>query len=118
MNQAIDAEQESIIVNATKLKTVPVESVMVTRERIAFLQLHKSNIENFELVATTLHTRYPVSETGGIDGIASYVNFKEIVAVAPSRRDVRLVGERCDQSAGRKSAQRIGALRGVPARLE
>ncbi|HRY47621.1 MAG TPA: hemolysin family protein [Candidatus Paceibacterota bacterium] len=89
-NQAIEAEQESIIINTTRLQTTLLESVMAPRERIAFLQLQKSNIENFELVATTLHTRYPVSETDGVDGITGYVNFKEIVAAVPSRREVRL----------------------------
>src|SRR5919108_1755049 len=88
--EAIEADQADIIVNATRLNTALVESVMVSRHRIVFLQLQKSNIDNFDLVASTLHTRYPVSETDNVDGIAGYVNLKEVVAVAPSRREVRL----------------------------
>ncbi len=88
--KTIEAEQESIIINATKLKAARVESLMVLRERIAFFQLHRPNVENFELAATTLHTRYPVSRTDRVEDITGYVNFKEMVVTAPSRREVRI----------------------------
>jgi putative hemolysin len=90
-HRAIAVEQESIIINATRLRTASIASVMVPRERIAFFHTQKSNIENFEVAATTLHTRYPVSRDGTVDGINSYVNFKELVASAPSRREVRML---------------------------
>lgn len=78
-NQAIGAEQECISINTTRLQSTQLESVMATRERIEFLQFKKSDINNFELVATRLRTRFPASETDGVDRIVDYVNFKEIV---------------------------------------
>jgi putative hemolysin len=88
--RAIGVEQESIIINATRLRGTLVSSVMVPRERIAFFNAQKTNVENFEVAATTLHTRYPVSNDSTVDGITGYVNFKELVASAPSRREVQI----------------------------
>lgn len=45
---------------------------------------------NFETAASSLHTRYPVSQDGTVEGIAGYVNFKEIVAMMPSRREAQI----------------------------
>lgn len=86
-NQAIRSEQESTFTNTTRLQTTQLESVMATRERITFLQLQKSDINNFALVATSQRTRYPASETDGVDGIVGYVNFKEIVGDPGSEFD-------------------------------
>jgi putative hemolysin len=88
--RAIGVEQENIIINATRLRGTLVSSVMVPRQRIAFFNLQKANIENFEIAAATLHTRYPVSNDSTVDGITGYVNFKELVASAPSRREVQI----------------------------
>jgi putative hemolysin len=86
----IGAEQETIIINATKLRVLTVSEVMVPRNRIAMFDARHSNIDNFEIAASSLHTRYPVSHDGTIEGIAGYVNFKEIVAMMPSRREARI----------------------------
>lgn len=88
--QLIGVQQQSIILNATKLRQMTVAAIMVPRERIAFFDLRLANIANFEVVASTLHTRYPVSQDGTVEGIKGYVNFKELVASAPSRRDVQV----------------------------
>ena len=89
--RTIDIEQETIIINATKLRTTKVKSAMLPRERIALFHVDKSNIENFEVAATSLHTRYPITKDGTADGIIGYVNFKELVASAPSRREVQML---------------------------
>jgi putative hemolysin len=86
----IGAEQESIIINAVKLRQMTVSAVMVIRERIAFFDARQTNIVNFEVAASSLHTRYPVTQDGTVDGIIGYANFKEIVATAPSRREVQI----------------------------
>ncbi len=89
-NQLIEAEQEQIILNTTKLKHTPLKEAVIPRDRIVFFHQQKSNIENYEIAATTLHTRYPVSKDGTPEGIYGYVNFKELVAAAPSRREVQV----------------------------
>ncbi|MBE7504485.1 MAG: DUF21 domain-containing protein [Verrucomicrobiales bacterium] len=86
----IGAEEENIIVNATKLRTLPVSAVMVPRHRIVMFDARQSNVANFEIAATTLHTRYPVSQDGTVEGITGYVNFKEVVAMMPSRREAQI----------------------------
>ena len=86
----IGGQQESIIINATKLRQMTVSEVMVPADRISFFDARKPNIANFEVVAATLHTRYPVSLDGTVQGIKGYVNFKEIVAFVPSRKEVKI----------------------------
>lgn len=86
----IGAEQENIIINATKLRMQSVSDVMVPRHRIAIFDMRRPNIANFETAATSLHTRYPVSQDGTVEGITGYVNFKEIVAMMPSRREAEI----------------------------
>jgi CBS domain containing-hemolysin-like protein len=86
----ISPEEGNIIINATKLRQLNVASVMVPRERIMLFDARQSNIVNFETAASSLHTRYPVSQDGTVEGIAGYVNFKEIVAMMPSRREAQI----------------------------
>ncbi len=86
----IGAEEENIIINATKLRTMPVSRIMVPRDRIVMFDARQSNIVNFETAASSLHTRYPVSSDGSVDGVTGYVNFKEIVAMMPSRREAQI----------------------------
>lgn len=86
----ISPEEGNIIINTTKLRHSTVDSVMVPRERMMLFDACQSNIVNFETAATSLHTRYPVSQDGTIEGIAGYVNFKEIVAMMPSRQEAQI----------------------------
>ncbi|MHB9006273.1 MAG: hemolysin family protein [Limisphaerales bacterium] len=86
----ITPEEESLIINATKLRQMTVASVMVPRERMIAFDARQSNIVNFETAASSLHTRYPVSTDGTVEGITGYVNFKEIVAMMPSRREAQI----------------------------
>jgi len=78
-DRVISAEEENIIINATKLRQMTVSAVMVPRERVVLFDARQPNISNFEVAASSLHTRYPVSRDGTVEGIVGYVNFKEIV---------------------------------------
>lgn len=86
----IDQSQEQIIVNAAKLTDVSVAQIMLPRAEIVFFRLDRSTAENLTMARQSLHTRYPVSETADVDGIAAYVNFKEIFAVDPAERSPEL----------------------------
>lgn len=86
----IDHSQEQIIVNAAKLTETSVAQIMLPRAEIVFFRLDQSTAENLGLSRQSLHTRYPVSETADADGIAAYVNFKEIFAVTPEERSPEL----------------------------
>lgn len=86
----IGEQEEAIIINATKLRQVTVATVMVPADRIVMFDARQSNIANFETAASSLHTRYPVTRDGTVDGIAGYVNFKELVAMMPSRREAEI----------------------------
>jgi len=74
----LETEQEEIILNATKLRTTSVQSIVIPREWIIFLKTHDSIEANFSVARNNLHTRYPISESDSIDGIVGYVNFKEM----------------------------------------
>lgn len=86
----IDQSQEQIIVNAAKLTEMTAAQIMLPRAEIVFFRLDRSTAENLTLSRQSLHTRYPVSETADVDGIAAYVNFKEIFAVDPVERSPEL----------------------------
>jgi CBS domain containing-hemolysin-like protein len=86
----ISPEEGNIIINATKLRHLTVNSIMVPCDRIMLFDARQSNIVNFETAASSLHTRYPVSRDGTVEGITGYVNFKEVVAMMPSRRDAQI----------------------------
>ena len=74
----LEIEQEEIILNATKLRTTRVQSIVIPREWIIFLNTHDSIEANFNIARNNLHTRYPISESDSVDGIIGYVNFKEM----------------------------------------
>lgn len=86
----IGVEEQNIIGNTIRLQQMPVAVVMVPRERIVLFDTRQSNLANFEVAAASLHTRYPVSADGTVDGIVGYINFKEIVAMMPSRREAQI----------------------------
>lgn len=86
----IDQSQEQIIINAAKLTEMTAAQIMLPRAEIVFFRLDRSTAENLTLSRQSLHTRYPVSETADVDGIAAYVNFKEIFAVDPAERSPEL----------------------------
>lgn len=86
----IDSAQEQIIIQATKLRETPVSETMVPADEIIFFDLNKTTEENLATARQSLHTRYPVSETGRLDDVVGYVNSKEILALAPDEREETL----------------------------
>jgi len=83
----ISSAQQSIILNTASLQNKMVRDIMIPIDALTYFSLVKSNIDNFERAATTLHTRYPVSKDGTIQGITGYLNYKELLAMSPSRKE-------------------------------
>lgn len=79
-HNVIALEQEKIIVNAAKLRQMKVADIMIPREWIVFLNLSLPTEENLRRARQALHTRYPVSPSGDIEGINGYINFKDLIA--------------------------------------
>ncbi len=74
----IDFEQESIIVNAIKLKQATVKKVMIPREDIQYIINGLSLEENEERFDGVLEkTRYPVCSADNIDTILGTINHKK-----------------------------------------
>ena len=86
----IEAEQEKVILNAVKLRETKVQSIIIPRDQIIFLQTSLPSEVNFDYAMKNFHTRYPISETDSVDGVAGYVNFKEMVASAANVKDFKL----------------------------
>lgn len=82
----IESQQEQIIVKAAKMRDLKVADAMLPAADLVCFDIRKSTSENLETARQTLHTRYPVSETGTPQGIVGYVNLKEIFAVPPAER--------------------------------
>jgi putative hemolysin len=80
MENLIEVEQESIIVNTARLKDISVQSIMVPSEWIVYLKGKRPLVENFDIARNNLHTRYPISEDDSVEGIIGYVNFKEMAS--------------------------------------
>lgn len=86
----IEFFQERIIVNAAKMRDTKVRDVMLPAEDMVTFDFRKTTAENLEIARQTLHTRYPVTETGEPDGVVGYVNLKDIFAVPPEERNETL----------------------------
>ena len=86
----IEFFQERIIVNAAKMRETKVRDAMLPAEDMVTFDFRKTTAENLEIARQTLHTRYPVTETGEPDGVVGYVNLKDIFAVPPEERSVTL----------------------------
>lgn len=73
---------------------------MIPRERIVFFRKALPPEENLKLTREVLHTRYPVSETAGVDGIVGFVNIKRVMAVSPDLTEASLAEavRRCSRS--------------------
>jgi len=86
----IEVEQESIIVNAARLRDVTVESIMLPREWMVYLKMNTPIKTNFEIARNNLHTRYPISADDSVDGIVGYVNFKEMASFVPDFSNINI----------------------------
>ncbi|MFQ3669853.1 MAG: hemolysin family protein [Verrucomicrobiia bacterium] len=86
----IEFFQERIIVNAAKMRETKVRDAMLPSEDMIMFDFRKTTSENLEIARQTLHTRYPVTETGEPDGVVGYVNLKDIFAVPPEERSETL----------------------------
>lgn len=75
----IAGEQEQIIVNTMELHSNCVESIMIPREQVAFLQWESPIEEIAKIFEETKHTRYPVSSTEQLDDAFHYINVKTIL---------------------------------------
>ncbi|MBR2435161.1 MAG: DUF21 domain-containing protein [Lentisphaeria bacterium] len=76
--KSIDMEQETIIVNAIKLKHATVQKVMIPREDIQFIINGTSLEENEERFGGVLEkTRYPVCTSNDLDTIIGTINYKK-----------------------------------------
>lgn len=83
----ISSAQQSIILNTASLQNKMVRDIMIPIDAVTYFSLNKSNIDNFERAASTLHTRYPVSKDGSVRNIIGYLNYKELLAMSPSRKE-------------------------------
>ena len=75
----IAGEQEQIIVNTIESYSNSVESIMIPKEQVIFLQWESSIDQVAKIFAETKHTRYPVSNSGQLDDACHYVNVKTIL---------------------------------------
>ena len=76
--KSIDLEQESIIVNAIKLKHATVRKIMIPRESIQYIVNGTSLEENEERFGGVLSkTRYPICEKNDLDTIIGTINYKK-----------------------------------------
>src|SRR5690606_33528986 len=74
----INKEQESIIINTSSLKHRKIEEIMLPVPRMVFFQKDITVEKFFGLAAKHLHTRYPVSTTDSAQDVCGYLNFKEV----------------------------------------
>ncbi len=77
--KAINLEQENIIVNTVRLNHTQVGRAMIRPEHIRFVRRSDSPEALLALARESGHTRYPVSASGEVKDIASYVVMKKAV---------------------------------------
>jgi len=86
----IEPNQEQIIINAAQIREKRVSEAMIPVDEMVLFDIRKTTADNVDLARQTLHTRYPVTETGEPSGIVAFVNLKEIFAVSPANRSETL----------------------------
>ncbi len=86
----IALEQEQIIINAAKLRTLKVTEIMIPREWIVALDLDQPTAFNIQRAQHALHTRYPVAHGSDPDDITGYINFKDLVAFSAYEKTLNL----------------------------
>jgi putative hemolysin len=80
-SRLIGAREERVIVNAARLASIPVRSIMLPGQFIRMLDLNDSLTDALIAAHQDMHTRFPVAERrGDAQQIIGYVNFKDIVA--------------------------------------
>lgn len=92
-SQAISSRQERIIRMVPHLSELTAKTVMIDVQQISFLPSGQTLKEAIESSNRDFHTRYPVCDGGVPDRVLGYVNFKELVAIANSHKDVLRVGD-------------------------
>lgn len=92
-SQTISSRQERIIRMAPHLSELTARTVMIDVQQISFLPSGQTLQEAISLSNRDFHTRYPVCNGGDPDQVLGYVNFKELVAIANSHKDVLHVGD-------------------------
>ncbi|HCE43209.1 MAG TPA: hypothetical protein DET40_06655 [Lentisphaeria bacterium] len=88
----IRREQMDIITNTMNVKDVRISEIMVGRDEIKYLSADMSLNEALVEAHIHHHTRYPIVESGDVDRIIGYVNFKDImnaIRMSPSKPTLR-----------------------------
>lgn len=78
-HDAIASEQESIIVNAVKMRDTQLHQIMIPADAIAFFRLDLPVTENLSIGQHAMHTRYPVSTDSDPNNIHGYINYKDLI---------------------------------------
>jgi len=68
-----------LIHNATKLRDLTAEDVMVTRDRIAYLSGAQDTEANLKRIHRTGHSRFPYTPTGELDDVKGVILTKELL---------------------------------------
>jgi len=89
-HNAIAREQESIIINAAKMRETCVAEIMIPVEWIVFFRLDRPVVENLRLGQHAMHTRYPVSMDGNPDNIHGYINYKDLIGFREHGNELNL----------------------------
>ena len=93
----IRREQMDIITNTMNVKDVRISEIMVGRDEIKCLSADMSLNEALVEAHIHHHTRYPIVESGDVDRIIGYVNFKDImnaIRMSPSKPTLRNICRR------------------------
>ena len=92
-SQAISSRQERIIKMVPHLSELTARTVMIDVQQMSYLPSTRTLEEAIDLSNRDFHTRYPVCDGSDTDRILGYVNFKELVSIAKSHKDVLHVGD-------------------------
>jgi CBS domain containing-hemolysin-like protein len=78
-HNAIASEQESIIVNAIKMRATRLHEIMIPASHITYFRLDRPASENLRIGQHAMHTRYPVSTDDDPNNIHGYINYKDLI---------------------------------------
>jgi CBS domain containing-hemolysin-like protein len=85
---ALSSSKRKLLENIFDYTHRSAKHIMVPRAEIVYLTLRKSLAENFDIIRSNQHTRYPLCETD-IDHVVGMLHTKDLFQPAEGVRDVR-----------------------------
>ncbi len=83
---SMDSKQIELLSSIMEFPTIKVKDIMISRNKVIYLQAHKSFNEIISLIRVDTHSRYPVCN-GDLDNVIGFLHVKDLAFVRSTEKD-------------------------------